>query len=303
MRALRPVLLAAAFGAALVTLPATVGGQSDPAVVMMQRINARLARSGMKIAAESIEFFSIGDGRPAARIHQQGFRWVANDTRRLAQGDNLTYLVDQSDGNTSSGLTTAQTEAAIDRAYATWNAQKALQKINLVKLEDPGQDPDIFDAFVEPEGSFGGFGFPFFADIVNAGWLPREFFEAAGGPGGGRGILAFSITFVFTEDDGETPTDINADNYLDAAMSEVYYNDTFGNAATDRVGNPWAINQELPAVDVETVALHENAHSLGLGHFGPNPIAVMNPSYAGPRHLPFASDRAAMNALYASWPK
>ena len=92
-----------------------------------------------------------------------------------------------------------------------------------MKRADSGADPDIFDSFF----GFGGFGDPFLADIVEAGWLPPAFFEAAGGPGGGNGILAFSVTFIFTDDFGN-PTDINNDHYLDTALNEVYYNDNFG---------------------------------------------------------------------------
>jgi hypothetical protein len=66
--------------------------------------------------------------------------------------------------------------------------------------------------------------------------LPREFFEAVGGPGGGRGTLTFSARFVFTDDVTDVPTDINGDNYLDAALNEVYYNDTFGNSNTIVLG-------------------------------------------------------------------
>lgn len=222
---------------------------------------------------------------------------MANDPRRLADGDNITYLVDQSDGKTSSGLTSAQTESAVDRGMDTWQAQNPLSSVDLLKRVDTGEDPDIYDSFF----GFGRFGNPFLADIVNAGWLPRAFFEAAGGPGGGRGILAFSVTFIFTDDDG-VPTDINGDNYLDSALNEVYYNDTFGKKGTDRAGNPWGINILLPGVDVETVALHENGHSLGLGHFGPPPDAVMNPVYAGIRHEPFTVDLSGLNTIWASWP-
>jgi hypothetical protein len=169
--------------------------------------------------------------------------------------------------------------------------------VDLVKRSDSGADPDIFDSFF----GFGREGNPFLADIVNAGWLPREFFEAVGGPGGGRGILAFSVTFIFTEDDG-TPTDIDGNNKLDSALNEVYYNDTFGDRKTDRAGNPWGINIVLPGIDVETVALHENGHSLGLGHFGPPPDAVMNPVYAGIRQSPLEADSAGMCAIWSSWP-
>ena len=205
--------------------------------------------------------------------------------------------MDQSDGATANGLTNAQTEGAIDAALATWEAHAALKKVDIVKRTDSGADPDIFDSFF----GFGGEGNPFLADIVEAGWLPRAFFEAVGGPGGGRGILAFSVTFIFTDANG-VPTDINGDNRLDTALNEVYYNNTFGDPANDRAGNPWGINVVLPGIDVETVAFHENGHSLGIGHFGPPPAAVMNPVYAGIRHEALAADGAGMRTVWSSWP-
>lgn len=259
----------------------------DPAVLAkMGEINEELAKQGHNIAVAAIKFYTIGWGRPENRILQTGTRWVPNDPRRLAQGIDITYLVDQSDGDTN-GLTNAQTEAAIDRALDTWNTDRALRKVNLVKQPDLGYDPDILDSFY----GFGGYGYWFLADIVNAGWLPKAFFEAVGGPGGGEEILAFSVDFIFADNDGN-PTDINGDNYLDTALSEVYYNDFFA----------WGIDAPSPEIDVETVALHENGHSLGIGHFGPPPIAVMNPIYAGICQSLFPTDRAGMRAVWSSWP-
>jgi Matrixin len=274
-------------------------GEGDAAVLaQMKKVNQRLARKGLKIAVEQIEAFTIGRGRPSNRLHQVPFRWVANDPRRLADGQRLTYLVDQSDGATASGLSSAQTEAAIDRALDTWQAQQCLKKIEIVKRPDTGEDPDIYDSFF----GFGAFGNPFLADVTEAGWLPRAFFEAVFGPGGGRGTLAFTVTFIFVDDDGN-PTDINGDRYLDTALSEIYYNDNFGTPGGDRADNPWGIDVPLPGIDVETVALHENGHGLGIGHFGPPPTAVLNPVYGGLRHQPFAIDNAGMCAVSASWPK
>jgi hypothetical protein len=66
-------------------------GEGDPAVLArMQAVNQRLLDAGLNIAVEQIEFFTIGGGRPSNRIHQQEFRWVAGDSRRLASGDNIT---------------------------------------------------------------------------------------------------------------------------------------------------------------------------------------------------------------------
>ena len=111
------------------------------------------------------------------------------------------------------------------------------------------------------------------------------------------------MTFIFVDPDTGEPTDINGDNRLDTALNEVYYNNNFGNPAGDRAGNPWGIDVLLPGIDVETVALHENGHSLGIGHFGPPPPAVMNPVYAGIRHSPLPVDSAGMCSVWRSWPK
>ena len=212
------------FGVAATSRPTAQSGAQDPPILAkIRQINRQLASSGLNIAVEQVEFFTFGSGRPSFRIHQQPFRWVANDPRRLADGDNITYLVDQSDGKTASGLTSAQTEFAIDRGMDTWQAQEPLRSVDLVKRGDTGEDPDIYDSFF----GFGKMGNPFLADIVNAGWLPRAFFEEAGGPWWREGNPGVLRHVLFTEDDG-TPTDINGDNYLDSALNEVYYNDTFG---------------------------------------------------------------------------
>lgn len=260
----------------------------DPGVVaQMHEINAQLAELGVNIRLGEIEFYTIGRGRPVNRIHQNGFRWMANDEWREAQGDDITYLVDQSDGATASGLSNVDTEGAIDNAMATWNDLHAMRKVNIIKRADYGVDPDIYDYFY----GFGGYGMWWLADIVHAGWYPQAFFEAVGGPGGGEHILAFSVTFYWVDDDTGEPIDKNGDNYIDTALNEVYFNDFFN----------WGIDWEF--FDVETVALHESGHSLCLGHFGPPPVALMNPVYSGIIHSPYATDVAGINAVWDSWPK
>src|SRR5262245_66427016 len=67
--------------------------EGDSAVLaLMERVNAQLRERGLGLAVEQIEFFTIGNGRPANRIHQQEFRWVANDSRRLADGEDIRQL-------------------------------------------------------------------------------------------------------------------------------------------------------------------------------------------------------------------
>ena len=296
-----PTTLACLVAAAALLVPMAASAQEGDANVLARigDVNAQLQSMGLDIAVEEVEFFTIGQGRPANRIHQAGTRWVAGDPRRLADGANITYLVDQSDGATASGLTSAQTEAALDRALTTWQRESCLKKVRLVKRADSGADPDIVDFFF----GFGGFGNPFLADIVEAGWLPRAFFEAIGGPGGGDQILAVTFTLIFVDPATGAPTDINGDRFLDTALAEVYYNDNFGNPGGPFPGSPWGVNINLPGVDVETVALHENGHALELGHFGPPPAAVMNPVYAGIRQSLLPTDHAGMCAVWGSWPK
>jgi hypothetical protein len=262
-------------------------GAADPKILaFINAANQKLQARGLNVAIEEIQYFTLSNSRPSNRVHGQEFRWVPNDPRRLAQGDDITHLIATNRATTASGLTAAQTTAAIRRGLGTWGVNPSLDNVDLVERQYPGGDVTIFDELIDEafRTRFDDFrrepGNPFVADIVNAGWLPRAYFETAGGPGGGRGILAFSVSFIFTEDDG-TPTDINGDNRFDTALNEVYYNDTFGDPRDDRRGNPWGINIVLPGIDVETVALHENGHSLGLGHFGPTPRGGHESSLCG----------------------
>jgi hypothetical protein len=272
--------------------------EGDPAVLaVMSAANDRLRALGLNVAVEEVELYTLGEGRPLNRLHQSGARRVPGDPRRLADGNNVTYLVDESDGATASGLSAADTEGAIDRALATWQADSCLSKVNLVKRPDTGADPDVFDGL----SGFGAVGTPFLADIVEAGWLPRAFFESLA-PGGGRGIVAVTLNFTFIDPDTGEPTDVDGDNFLDISFTELYYNDNFGAPGGDRPGNPWGIDVQLPRADVETVALHENGHALGLGHFGPPPVAVMNPRYAGLSQELLPIDHAGMCVVWASWP-
>lgn len=275
---------------------------NETALSNMRAVNARLAARGLHVALNSVEFFTIGRGRPGNRLHTTDTRWVPNDPNRLAQGTDITYMVGTNRGATTSGLTAGQTEAAIDRAMDTWNGQQALRKTSLVKRAYPaGTDITIWDEVIDAVfgttfDDFAAPGDPFAADIADAGWLPLDFFELTnllfgGTPGDGANILAFTIGFIFVDENGN-PTDLNGDNRLDTALQEVYYNDLF----------TWGIDVPLPDFDVETVALHENGHGLELGHFGPPPVAVMNQVYAGLRQTPFPSDLAGLRIIWGSWP-
>ena len=315
------LLLAALFGTDAVAAGGKgKGPATDPDEAVLDRlrdINQALVEQGLNVQIAGLDVFRIGQGRSEFRLLQDELRWVPGDGRRIAQANDLTYIFDLRGGAISTvGLGPPATELRIDRAMATWDG--TARTPDIVKRVDPGTDITIFDFFVgfPPFGGFGAFGNPFAADIVHAGWFPPPFFDAVfGGPGAGASVLAFSVPFVFT--DAGIPTDVNNDGYLDTALNEVYYQDK--SFDTPIGTGDWGIDVPIPGIDVQTVALHESGHSLGLLHFGepprslfrtPNtnaprsqlPRAVMNPFYQGLLLDPQPTDVAGLSTLYGSWP-
>lgn len=270
---------------------ASLAQEGDPYTLrVIDDANGGLKAQWMDLRVEQVEVLSLSQGRAAARLHSQPYRWVANDTRRAADGLHLSYLVDPERGApASSGLTSEQAEGAVDRAMATWGGDLCLSRTGIEKRPSSGDDPTIFDA----ELGFGGLGSWRAADVVIGGWMPPEFFDAVV-PDGGKSVLALSVTFIFVGADGK-PTDLDGDGNMDTAANEVYFNDGFSWTVDGSEGTG-------KGFDVQTVALHEIGHSLGLGHLGPPPAAVMNPVYAGPRPSLRPLDHAALCAVWASWP-
>jgi hypothetical protein len=277
-----------ALGAAI-TLLAPIAGRAqegDPYTIeTMEEYNWELKALWMDLRVEQIEVLTLGEGRASSRLHRQPFRWVANDSRRHADGSNLTYLVDTQ--GFSNSLDPIAAEASLDRATQNWASQSCIKDTKVVKRTDTGADADIFDAIA----GYGGYGDWRLADVVHGGFMPPSFFDTVNGLGSGDTVLAFSVTFVFVGPDGH-PSDLNKDGYLDTAANEIYYNDGFS----------WLLGAQ-GAIDLETVALHEVGHSLGLGHVGPPLEAIMNPVYAGVRRDLLPLDRAVLCNVWARWPK
>lgn len=282
---------AAVLAAGFLAPSAVVAQEGDPYTIeTLAEYNGGLRALWMDlgIQVEQIEFLTVGERRPSTRLHRQPVRWVPGDPRRHADGNNLTYLVDRA-GLAGSGLDVAVAEESIDGAMRTWASVPCFApKVGVIKRADSGADPDIFDAI----NGFGEFGDYRLADVVHAGWMPPAFFDEVAGPGSGEVVLAFSVTFVYVGPD-DKPTDVNRDGYLDTAANEIYYNEAFA----------WLLAADGKGIDLESVALHELGHSLGIGHFDATPTAVMSPLYVGEHRGLEPLDRAALCSIWGNWPK
>lgn len=206
--------------------------------------------------------------------------------------DAVSFYVDQK--RPSGDLSVTKSSAAITRAMTTWDTQTCstlgMYQVPFSKRTTTGFISGLF--------GFGG-SFDYVADVVHAGWLGADFFDALA-PEGSTFILGVTFTIIFTDDDG-TPTDLDNNGKLDVAWREIYYNDAFR----------WADGTHY---DVETVALHEAGHGLSQAHFGQafldagtgglhfSPRAVMNAAYSGIQSQITETDNAGHCSIWSSWP-
>lgn len=211
--------------------------------------------------------------------------FVPGDPRR-GGGTNITYIVDATEGAID-GLTQAQTDAAIDRAMATWDGVRCSTLPVTKQPRLDGVDLGVIEFIFGLGGSDS-----FFADITHAGWLPAGLLP--------NNVIGVTFTFIWvTEDD--VPTDIDNNGKADVAFREILYNNAF----------LWRINGNI---DVETVALHEAGHGLSQAHFGKAfitlsngklhfaPRAVMNAAYSGVQQALAGTDNGGHCSIWASWP-
>jgi len=270
----------------------------------LDAINVALEAKGAKVRVFMAEIVSSGDTEAMGQTlfardvgnKQLGHDFVPNDPRRHP-GSNITYVIDGVDGGTSSGPDATATEAAIDRAMATWDAQTC-SDLNMTGLGVAPFDIGVVQSIL----GLGGIG-SFFADVSHAGWLPAVFFDAIGPPPpedpGSTFIVGVTFTFVFVD------SDIDNNGKSDVAFREIYYNDAF----------PWGIDvDEFATMDVETIALHESGHGLSQGHFGKifrtnangklhfSPEAVMNAAVAGQKQTLLGTDIGGHCSNWAEWP-
>jgi hypothetical protein len=281
----------------------STGGHEEGTVgQLLTDLNVKLDSIGVDFQVGMAEWLTHGESGQVGQTvfandkgdKQQAFHWVPFDPRRTGLTD-IFYVVDMVDGVTSSGLSAATTEAAIDRAMDTWNAVNC----STIPVVDDGalyRDLGIMQRIF----GYGGTHFFIAADITHAGWLPGGFFDILE-PGGSNSILGVTFTFIWIDYYTRQPTDIDGNGRLDVAFKEIYYNDNFW----------WSIDGD---VDVETVALHESGHGLSQEHFGRifktdenekmhyAPLAVMNASYSGIQQDLKGTDNGGHCYIWEDWP-
>lgn len=261
-------------------LPASGAAQQGDAgtLTIMLSSNDGLRAQGMDYVVQQIDYFHRDGSRASARLFQKEFRWVPGDWRRGAADGALSVMFDESNGGTAS-IGTSAVANAIRRARATWAADVCLVGTPLGEAAYGGGDVTVFDGLA----GTGKVGDPFAADIVVGGF--NGDISALFGPD----TVAFSVTFIFVDGAG-VPTDMDGDHRMDTAHNEIYFNPKFD----------WTVNHNDGGTDIETTALHELGHALGLGHFGAPPESVMNPVYSGVRRDLFPIDHAALCVVYSA---
>lgn len=284
-------------------VPQAASASEDHVKAMMTEMNDQLAAMGENFRVEVVSFITFEDvGRIvyfSDHTLQMDTHFVPADPRRGGYTP-IIWMSEVNAEGTANGVTFAETQGAIDNAMNTWNSV-GCANIPLIKWP---VDETVNLGYAQWYFGFGPFP-TYIPDIAQAGWLPGEFFDYIWGPGGSDYVIAVTWTLIWVDDITGEPTDIDNNGKLDTAFREVNYNSKFGWAVTDVTH---------PDIDVETVVLHENGHSLSIDHFGTAfrtesnwklhfaPRAVMNAGYSGVQREITATDLAAFCSIWASWP-
>jgi hypothetical protein len=288
--------------------PFSESHEIDPAAVarvtaMVDGLNATLKDRGINARLEYPWLFMLGRGTDPWNQLRTGSKWPSSP---------VSYVIKP---RYTADLPVAVTDATLEAAYDTWSDVENTY-IEAVRIADPfpGFNTDILDGtfdngncidivdrnadnivFYDP--NTGQIVFVPIADIVVGGFLGPEYFSECLGS---EYIIGVTWFFAFG--------DSNGDHYADQLYVEQYYNDGFDwvTSGAQLLGTD---------MDLETITVHENGHTHGLGHFGgplprqqlilrPNgriftPEAVMNPIYfGGEKRDLYPTDLAALRTLY-----
>lgn len=262
-------------------------------VSMVQQVNVLLEPYGVEL--EKMEYLSADNVGNTVFFNDRGNKQLAsdflpNDPRNLG-GETVPYIVDGTQAITASGFNTL---SALETVRNTWETVTCSGGLSI-----PNAGVSDFDLGFISNAFFGYGGTPGFFPgvIVQAGVLPKDFFDLVA-PGGGDFILGVTFTLTYTED-------INQDGVGEVAVKEIYYNDSFNWQDVVATGSGY---------DFETVALHETGHALSQAHFGKAfgtssngkihfaPRALMNAGYSGVNRVVEGTDQSGHCSNWGNWP-
>ena len=175
MRRRTRLAMAAAFSV-LVPLVAAPAAAQQP-VERLSDINARLAAMQAPYRLEKVEWLT--DSGQVGQIvffddrgnKQSPSHWVPFDPDRGGFRD-ITTIIDGTEGATTNGLTEAETTAAMERAFQTWEDVGC----STIPITNFGSFFALDLGVVQFLTGFGGV-FAVLADVTHAGFLPVAFFD------------------------------------------------------------------------------------------------------------------------------